>query len=300
VKLEGAPTLADALNRAYTPRREIPAGALYTAVGWEDKGILEQIRKDVAQQFPGSDPPTFPGIIPGSFVAYSYLEARVKFGLPYFQNTKPLEFIGGDGRKAGVSSFGIREEDEYAYQELREQPRVLFSNLGIGRAIEAAVAHRPPDPPACIVDLDGLSQPSQIIVAMVGRNPTLADTLASVEEKTRSYPTARLGVGHNDTLLVPDVVYRITHHFAELGKRKLLNPALAHGQYMDVAQEDLLFQLDRSGAELQAESKMHTQPIPTHYVFNHPFLIIMRKRGETRPYFVMWVDNAELLTPMAK
>jgi hypothetical protein len=64
---------------------------------------------------------------------------------------------------------------------------------------------------------------------------------------------------------------------------------------VDVAQQDICFRLDRSGAELASESKMYAMPVATHYVFGKPFLIYMQKRGEKQPYFVMWVDNAELL-----
>jgi hypothetical protein len=35
-----------------------------------------------------------------------------------------------------------------------------------------------------------------------------------------------------------------------------------------------------------------------YYVFDRPFLIYLKKRGATRPYFAMWVDNAELLRRM--
>jgi len=31
------------------------------------------------------------------------------------------------------------------------------------------------------------------------------------------------------------------------------------------------------------------------FVFDKPFLIVMKKRGAERPFFVMWVANAELL-----
>jgi len=35
---------------------------------------------------------------------------------------------------------------------------------------------------------------------------------------------------------------------------------------------------------------------PRHLYFNKPFLIYVKKRGaEYSPFFVMWVDNAELL-----
>jgi hypothetical protein len=36
-------------------------------------------------------------------------------------------------------------------------------------------------------------------------------------------------------------------------------------------------------------------PIPMYYLFDKPFLVYMKKRGAEHPFFVMWVDNAELL-----
>ncbi len=71
VVLSDSPALAASLNASYTPGPELPPKALYGAAGWEDKGIIQQIRKDVAQQFPGAPTPEFPGIAEGSFLAYS-------------------------------------------------------------------------------------------------------------------------------------------------------------------------------------------------------------------------------------
>jgi hypothetical protein len=35
---------------------------------------------------------------------------------------------------------------------------------------------------------------------------------------------------------------------------------------------------------------------PRYFYFNRPFLIYVKKRGpEYSPFFVMWVDNAELM-----
>jgi hypothetical protein len=31
------------------------------------------------------------------------------------------------------------------------------------------------------------------------------------------------------------------------------------------------------------------------FYFDHPFLVLMKKWGSRRPFFVLWVDNAELL-----
>jgi hypothetical protein len=38
--------------------------------------------------------------------------------------------------------------------------------------------------------------------------------------------------------------------------------------------------------------------VPRYFYFNRPFLISVAKRGaNARPFFVMWVDNAELMQP---
>ncbi len=291
VSLEGNGRLVDSLNQAYTPGREVPEGSLYTAAGFKDKGILEKIRQDLKAKFPAKDPPTFPGIIKGSFVAYSYLEANVTFTLPYLQNKKPLQFMDSSRKNAPTASFGVREEDASAHRNLRDQPLVLYEERN--DPDQSAV-------PECIIDLDGASQPSQIILALVEREDTLADTLSSVEKKIasmHSYKGAVHGLGINDVLLVPDVSWQITHRFAELEGRRFGNAALK-GQGLDVAQQDTLFRLDRSGAELRSEAKAYAMSGPAYYVFDRPFLIIMKKRGAKRPYFVMWVDNAELLRRM--
>ena len=61
------------------------------------------------------------------------------------------------------------------------------------------------------------------------------------------------------------------------------------------AMQTIEFRLDRSGAMLESEALVAIAAIPRNFVFNRPFLISMKKRDADRPFFVMWVDNAELL-----
>ncbi|MDX9972632.1 MAG: hypothetical protein RBU21_06575 [FCB group bacterium] len=295
ILLDGSPQTAAALNAADDPAPNIPEGALYVASGWNDKGVIEKICRELKTGFPEKSPPAFPGIAPDSFLAYSYLEANVPFGLPYFQSRKPLEFTDTKGRKSQVSSFGIRPEDEYAYYQLRSQARVLFrKGSSFGSGFEFAV------------DLCANSSPSQIVVARINPEMSLAkaleriergaDELDKVREKDPGSAEYYEEIGPNDVLLVPDLCYQISHRFAELEGRRFLNASLTD-QRIDVAQQDILFRLDRSGAELKSESKIEYLPIPTYFVLDRPFLIYMKKRGAAKPYFVMWIDNAELLTP---
>ena len=99
-----------------------------------------------------------------------------------------------------------------------------------------------------------------------------------------------------DRLLIPNILFDVTHHFKELeGRDKLLlNPGFG-GLWSSTALQQVRFKLDRSGAELSSEAKHMYAPLNRYFIFDRPFLIVMKKRGAAEPFFVMWVDNAELL-----
>ena len=283
---EGNPENTLALNQAIDPRNYIPEECLYSAAGRNQNGVINQIASELAQKFPGKSPPVFSGIAPDSIVAYSYLEVNLPFSLPYFQNREPLIFMDSNGTESAVSSFGIRTEDDYAYFKLRKQIEVLQVKRDERFELEE-----------CILDLDHTSSPNQLILAIIDPQPTLAKTLTVLQEKmdqakANDYHSE---FGPNDVLLVPDIVFQISHRFHELENLPFENAKLK-GLSLDVAQQDISFRLDRHGAELRAESKIHFLPIPTHFIFDRPFLICMKKRSEKTPFFVMWIDNAELLT----
>jgi hypothetical protein len=254
------------------------------------EGITRTIQERIKERFPTHESPTFPGIAADSIVAYAFLEANVTFRIPYLQNDEPLVFTDSRGINTTVNSFGLRQKDEDACLELRStQPRVIFATRDKQGCLTEGV-----------IDLDCKSEPSQILVAITEPKGTLAATLASVEDKLRQPRQGFKGLYPNDVLLVPDLDWRITHRFVELEGRPFLNTGL-EGQRIDVAEQDILFRLHRTGAELKSEAKMHMlgEIKRTEYLFDRPFLICMRKRGDERPYFVMWVDNAELLENFA-
>jgi hypothetical protein len=97
-----------------------------------------------------------------------------------------------------------------------------------------------------------------------------------------------------DDLKVPEMLWRIDHHFSELIGRTVANanPPMPIVEAM----QTLEFRLDRSGAVLNAQARFAVTALPREFIFDRPFLVYMQKRGAEHPFFVMWVDNAELLT----
>lgn len=296
LSLAGAERTVASLNNAPDPRAFIPEAALYATAGWKQRGIIEQIHSELAQKFPHKQPPAFPGAAPDSFVAYAYLEANVKFSLPYFQSGEPLAFIDSAGKSTPVCSFGIRPEDEFSYKRLRGQARLLFR-----KGLDFEHVHNM----EFAIDLCRYSSPSQIVVARIPSEPTLAAAIARVknecaasetrkENQPRHAPYLR-SIGPSDVLLVPDLLWQLSHHFSELEGGRFLNSKLP-GQRLDIAQQDILFRLDRSGADLKSESQFVSFGGSSHFLFDRPFLIYMCQRGSKEPYFALWIDNAELLT----
>ncbi len=285
VSLKGSPETFLALNMAADPRPDIPTDCLYAAAGWNRDGIIEKIAIDMAGKFPTKAKPDFPNITPESFIAYAYLEANVKFALPYVQSPFPFVFVDDSRRISELSSFGFKSTDVTAFPGLAGQPSVLFaSRTGDGLLKEY------------IVDLDRTSNPNQVILSVIEPKLTLAEMLADGDRKIAAWENRDDAEEPRpiDSLRVPDMFWRIRHRFEEIEGREFTNAKLM-GQRIDIARQDIEFRLNRQGAELKAEAKFYEANISNDYVFNRPFLLITKKRGAKTPYFVMWIANAELL-----
>lgn len=183
--------------------------------------------------------------------------------------------------------------------DLAQEPLSLQGAPEVARALEEAADPRPHIPEESLyvaADWNHEGITDQIKQDLAQKfpsqaQPTLAETVAAVEERIET-TTKHDGLGPNDVLLVPEMAWHIAHRFAELEGQAFTNAQLK-GQSIDLARQDIQFRLDRSGAELKSEAKTYMLPVPTYYVFNRPFILYMKKRA--MPYFVMWVQNAELL-----
>jgi hypothetical protein len=290
VKLINAEEIANRLNLAKQSRADIPDQSCYAAAGFVKDGILEKIRTEMAKRFPSEPQPDFNDVSPiDVIIAYSYLAANVRFRIPYFENDKEFIFRDSQGNQTPTTSFGIRPEDDYAYQKLRKQVEVLYSSY-----------YPDPDTVALMeyaIDLCKDTKPNQIILARIEPKETLGQTLEYLNDKITGFATEEFlrQFGINDVILAPNIFWRISHHFKELEGKYLANKGY-ESLYIRLALQMIQFRLDRSGAELKSEAKLYAAPEPRHFVFDRPFLIYMKKRGAKHPFFVMWIDNAELLS----
>jgi len=303
IEVLGSENLANSLNAAEFSDKDIEDESYYATAGLLTDGIIEQIRNEMIQCFPSGPVPVFYGIVDLPFetiIAYSYLNAGIEFKYPFYINNYEFDFQDSNGMISEVASF-CTLLDADSSDLVREQVDILYYRQA-GRTGGTEFA----------VDLCKYTYPYQVVVANVSQQKNLDKTVADVEQKIfefnqqPDYEQMRKlqpasDIRPADTLTVPDMLYELTHHFTELEGKAIGNqPWLDQGYCMGKAIQMTNFVLGRIGVLLRPDDQIVApplgQPQSRRFDFNRPFLIYIKKREPaTSPFFVMWVDNAELM-----
>ncbi len=290
----GAEEVAARLNAGQASGADLQPGSCYAMAGRFKDGVIERIETDMAARFPKQSVPDFRpfATVSDGILAYAYLTANVPFTRPFPQLGDRLTFTDGGGDETMVRGFGLGSVYHTRFKKVREQVDVLYAGW--------------PDPNRAIIsrmefalDLCKHSAPYQVVVAVIEPAPSLSETVERLERKIAlfqqetDYESRRI-LGDYDDLQVPEMFWDITHRFEELMGHVVTNAAPA--MPIVEAMQQIRFRLDRSGAALESASVYLALGMSRQFLCNRPFLIYMKKRDAKQPFFVMWVDNAELLT----
>lgn len=287
IRVAGAEAVAKRLNESNITDEIVAPEHSFAAAGFVRDGIVEKIRREMSEQFPSVELPPFENTSDTVAFAYAYLAATVRFQTPFHEST--MTFTDGGGQRTEVRAFGIRSETHYDAWKICQQVGVLFARGEGARPSEFAL------------DLCRSSSPHQIVVARVPRGETLAATLQSVRQRIREAPTRTTSFGLSEQLLVPMMSWKIAHEFRELqGPDKVILNERFEGNYFGKVFQGIDLRLDRYGAEVHSGVEIHmtksAQPEqPQTFFLDGPFLLYLQRRGQQTPFFVMWVENAELL-----
>ena len=319
VRVSKAQQVADRLNNSPYVAQDAPEGSWYAVAGF---GIAEEVRREMAKRFPSMEPPPLPD---ADLIAFAALKVDTVFPCRYFDIKKPVQFTAANGAASKLRAFGVRDTD-YA-PRVRYQVKVWY-NSGTYRTetpdefvlelsgqdkVQVVIAHLPL--------LGSLSETVTEVATMVSEfNPRreeivtrrltekISESVTDPAERQKELEALAHYVGpmdllENDALAVPATNWRLSHRFGELEGANLLNTAVDDLTII-LALQTVDFRLDRTGAYVRSiaaigvqSAEMPRSPVPQHYVVDGPFMIMMKKRDCDRPFFVMWVDNAELLCP---
>ena len=77
--IRGAEIVSARLNAGKQSEADLPADSFYAAAGLVKEGIVDKIRTDMANKFPGSSPENFDNLPDLAALAFSYLETGVAY-----------------------------------------------------------------------------------------------------------------------------------------------------------------------------------------------------------------------------
>jgi hypothetical protein len=283
IRLDGAGDLVRELNEARSPDRDLVPEMYYATAGFARDGVAGRVRDEMKRRFPDAVvPPLDEG---EAAVAYAYLAASLRFHAPYFEDR--LVFTDSSGKSADVRAFGFRKQRGDRARQVREQAELLFAEENLNDELTA-----------CAIDLDKNSAPHQIVAARVPKRGSLAEMYADVGRRVRK---SRDGERHPAAfdrpaeLVVPVMSWRIDHSFRDLEGKSFLNPSF-RGLTIGRAFQVIEFSLDETGADVKSEAGVTLKGIgPPRIHLDGPYLLYMKKRGAEGPFFVMWVENSELM-----
>jgi hypothetical protein len=293
VHIENAAAISERLNRAAGTPADVSPDMVYTAAGLLST-TQPVIEAEMRQRFPHASLPSLLAPPEGALIAFAYLRGDVRFSRPFLMNPEEMVFTDDRGRATSVKSFGIPKSNHEVPRELREQVRVLYLSL-MGEDVREWA-----------LDLCKDSEPNQVVLARVERRDSLADILADLQNKIERFQTERaLGrspledtFDYNDRLLIPHMHWRVEHHYAELeGLDKIIDCRRFGDPYVYMALQAIDFVLDPNGSSVSSTAQVIAGGHPSRrFIADRPFLVYLKRRDAQHPFFVMWVDNAELLS----
>lgn len=300
VGVTNADAVCERLNKQDVAERDLPPDGFYAAAGFEGDGIRQTILGEMARRFPDAPAPDLGEAGPADAVlAFAYLEAAVNFRQEYYDYPREFQFTGPGGKPEKVRSFGVWPGSGKDAAALREQVDILYADADPQYDTLTRFA----------LDLDRFSRTIQVVVARVDRKTSLAEILEATNlgisgrvGAKDSSPAAQKKFDETDTLLVPAMFWKVRHKFRELlGPDKALCIKGKTTPLKDVEQT-IDFRLDSRGAGVVSSARIETKSevargMQRQFRFDGPFLLYLKRRDGHRPFFVMWVENAELLMP---
>jgi hypothetical protein len=251
IQLLGAEELANRLNAGQFAAGSIEDNSYYAVAGTVKDGIIKQIQKEMAKRFPSEPVPTFEGtdyVLPGATLAYACLNVDVAFAHPYYVLAKAFDFQSSTGEQTSVTAFSTQAKERPAdYQQVRDQVEILY-----------CTNRESPDTEEFAVDLSKQTQPYQVILARMPRPNTLGEAVQAMQSKTAEFKKSRYyedlrRLQFRDAIIVPDVFYKLTHHFDDLLGKHLGNPKWS-GYFIADAMQQVDFTLSRTGVILKSRA----------------------------------------------
>ena len=245
-------------------------------VGMGRDDIVKKINDEMDRKFAEEDKWKVESEVgPDDYLAFAFLKKVLEFGTSFEKVEDGLDFKG-----TKVASFGIMDmKDPEVREKLSLQVELLYYK----------------NDKEFIIRLKDKAAKEELYLAMLPEE----ETLEKMVDKARNLEGQPVKLGPSDVLNIPVIAFDIKHNYKELENQSILNKGF-EGYSIGSALQRIEFVLNESGAVLKSKAEITmvtSMPVePKSLILNDSFLLYMTETGQSDPYLVVYVDNAEILT----
>ncbi|MHC4110242.1 MAG: hypothetical protein ACYSUY_04155 [Planctomycetota bacterium] len=285
IQMANAPEMVSILNKQSVTRTDLDEASYIAMAGIKGDGIIARIETALEEKFHGQASPNV--VLPilqqipaGFWITYCYLFKHLSFRRDFDRLPQGLNFS-----RDKVQCFGFDSK-------WKQHTFGLVSQVSVRDYI---------NPDDFIIELITQSRTDRLILAKINPETTLSQTIEAVQKRLTN--GKRAPIVFQSSLMVPVLNFDLLRNFTELYDKPIRsnNPNIAGTPFV-LALQQIRFRLDEKGAVLKSEAggaggTGPPKPRPLNLIFNKPFLIMIKRTDAEMPYFVLWVDNTELLVP---
>ncbi|GAB7028382.1 serpin family protein [Geotalea toluenoxydans] len=286
--LENDGLLAKRLNRQSLDKNDLSRGSYVAVAGELTKELVSQTKNQLNEKFGDNatrdfNIPKF-GDTGRQLVAYAFLYKNLEFPFEFEKLDQPITYAAS-GQEAQVKGFGVSSfsSSKRQHQKLSNQVAIFdYKNEN-----------------NFIISLRTKLDDDQVILAKITPKSNLLQTYTEVMDRIRQIEASLLR--DEETIRVPIINFEMIRNFSELENKRIMNKGW-EGWYLAKAIQDVKFKLDEKGAVLKSSGflsamKEEVPPSmekPRKFIFDKPFLILLKQKTGNYPYFAMWVSDPEL------
>lgn len=251
-----------------------------------------------------------------SSVDDKYLTAMAGFG-----KTDIVQKINSElNKKFGVSyqpNFELMEDDILSFSYLRKDirfsarldiiyPKMIFNNkdkvsqFGLEHSFHkyrSILIHNYRNKDDFIIELKATNKNEGVYLAKIKPGESLKATYDNVFKRINLKETDTLE--RFDKLFIPYIKYDIKKEYYELYGRTFEKDSVE--KYTTKRAIQIIdFDLNKNGISIKSLVEITEEAVAEdvksrEYIFDKPFLIILKEKDKQSPYFLMWVGNSELM-----
>ncbi|MBC7766047.1 MAG: hypothetical protein H7Y41_06130, partial [Hyphomonadaceae bacterium] len=232
IKLNQEIDIVSKLNKGLSTKLDIDDKDYVAMVGMKKDNIVQTINTQLVKKFNPSTPKLIDELRnDDDILAYSYLYKSLKFAHKFEIIKNDIVFKDGTKSK-NVSAFGLEEYSSNNHQKYRDLVDIIDYKSDLD----------------FIIRLHSNTQSDEIIIANISPQDTLLKTLEMIDNRVKNGKQQSLA--ERDTLQIPKLSFNLSHSFSELTGKYLSNNNFTK-YYISEAKQDITFQLDENGAQLE-------------------------------------------------